>query len=52
MNPEVMDGLVAWVAGMSATEIQAVIEGSACASQIQDPGLLARFLFAKANGLA
>ena len=52
MNPEVVEGLTAWVAGLSVEEIQGALEGSACASQLRDPATLARFLYARANGLA
>lgn len=52
MNPEVVSGLVAWAAGMSVDEILSAIEGSAVAPSLRDPPTLAKFLYAKANGLA
>ena len=52
MSDEVMAALIAWVDGMSVDDIKNAIASSANASSIRDPDCLAKFLYAKANGLA
>lgn len=52
MNPETLDGLAAWVDGMSIDEIKVALAASMNSSSVRDPDTLARYLYARANGLA
>jgi hypothetical protein len=52
MDESVMSGLVEWVSGMDAGQIKAALQSSAAAPSLRDIDALAKFLYARANGLA
>jgi hypothetical protein len=52
MDESVMGGLLEWVEGMDAGQIKAALQSSVAASSIRDIDALAKYLYAKANGLA
>ena len=51
MNSELLDALVAWVDGLDVNQIFAALMSMKNVNALRDPPTIAKFLWARSNGL-